>query len=214
MTSVERYPVRTRILHWLTAVGVFSALFIGFVMVNSLGGYGALVGVHMTLGVAILVVVVVRAANRLTHRTPPLPDTVGSIEHLLVVSSEIGLYALLLAQPLVGWAMVSASGRPVVLFGSLALPRIAPFDADLFFLLRQTHSVLAYLLVAVIAVHVSAVLVHTLTLRDRMLSRMTFGGAGAEGGITSDTQPASSRSLSSEDDATVTRSQPNNSTAD
>ncbi|MCV7218541.1 cytochrome b [Mycobacterium crocinum] len=176
MTPVDRYPIRTRILHWLTAIGVFAALFIGFVMVNSLGGYGALLGVHVTLGVSILVIVVIRAANRFTHRTPRLPDTVGSVEHLLVVGSEIGLYALLLAQPLVGWAMVSAAGRPVVVFGSLPLPRIAPFDADLFFLLRQTHSVLAYLLVAAIAAHVSAVLLHTLTLRDRMLSRMTFGG--------------------------------------
>ncbi|AKK27401.1 cytochrome b [Mycobacterium sp. EPa45] len=175
MTPVERYPARSRILHWLTALAVFGALFIGFVMVNSLGSYGALVGVHMTLGVAILVIVVIRAANRFTHRAPRLPATVGSVEHLLVVGSEIGLYALLVAQPLVGWAMVSAGGRPVVLFGSVPLPRIAPFDADLFFVLRQTHSVLAYLLVAAIAAHVSAVLLHTVTLRDRMLSRMTFG---------------------------------------
>ena len=80
----------------------------------------------------------------------------------------------MLAQPLVGWAMVSASGRPVVVFGFVRLPRIAPFDADLYFVLRQTHSVLAYLLVAVIAAHVFAVLLHTLTLRDRMLSRITF----------------------------------------
>jgi cytochrome b561 len=35
--------------------------------------------------------------------------------------------------------------------------------------------VLAYLLVAVVAAHVSAVLLHTLTLRDGMLSRMAFG---------------------------------------
>jgi cytochrome b561 len=175
VTDNARYPIRTRILHWLTAALVFSALFVGFVMVNSLGSYGALVGVHMTLGVLILLVVVVRVANRFTHRTPRLPDTVGSVEHVVVVGSEIGLYALMLAQPLIGWAMVSASGRPVMVLGSFALPRIAPFDADMYFVLRQAHSVLAYLLVAAIAAHVSAVLLHTLTLRDRMLSRMTFG---------------------------------------
>jgi cytochrome b561 len=168
-----RYPVRTRILHWLTALLIFTALFVGFVMVNSIGSYGWLVGAHMTLGVMILAIVVVRAANRFTHRVPRLPDTVGRLEHLMVVGSELTLYALMLAQPLVGWAMVSAAGRPVVIFGSVRLPRIAPFDADLYFVLRQTHSVLAYLLVAVIAAHVSAVLLHTLTLRDGMLSRMT-----------------------------------------
>ena len=77
MTAPARYPVRTRILHWLTAVLVFSTLFIGFVMVNTTGSYESLRAVHMTLGVLILAIVVVRAANRFTHRVPKLPDTVG-----------------------------------------------------------------------------------------------------------------------------------------
>jgi cytochrome b561 len=175
VTTPARYPLRTRILHWLTAVLVFTMLFIGFVMVNSIGSYASLRAVHMTLGVTVLVIVVARAVNRFTHRAPKLPDTVGWLEHKLVVGSELTLYALLLAQPLVGWAMVSAAGEPVVVFGSLRLPHIAPFNADLYFSLRQTHSVLAYALVLVIAAHVSAVLLHTLTLRDGILSRMAFG---------------------------------------
>src|SRR6478736_6028361 len=116
MTAPVRYPVRTRILHWLTAVLVFSTLFIGFVMVTSLGSYASLRSVHMTLGVTVLVIVAVRAANRFTHRVPKLPDTVGWLEHKMAVGSELALYALMLAQPLVGWAMVSASGQPVVVF--------------------------------------------------------------------------------------------------
>jgi cytochrome b561 len=171
---IRRYPLRTRVLHWLVAILIFSMLIIGFVMVTWLGSYSALVGIHMTLGVVVLCIVVLRVANRFSHRAPTLPDTVGSVEHKLVVGSELTLYALMVVQPLIGWAMVSATGKPPVIFGSLRLPRIAPFDADLFFVLRQTHSVLAYALVAVIAAHVSAVLLHTLTLRDGMLSRMAF----------------------------------------
>jgi len=121
-----RYPVRTRILHWLSAVLIFSGLFVGFVMVNSIGSYRTLVGLHMTLGVTILTIVVVRIANRSTQRAVTLPDTVGRFEHKLVVGSELGLYILMLAQPLVGWAMVSASGRPVIVFGAVRLPPIAP----------------------------------------------------------------------------------------
>ena len=109
-----RYPVRTRILHWLTAILIFTTLLVGFVLVNSLGSYGALVGLHMTLGATILAIVVIRVANRFTHRAPPLPQTVGPAEHLLVIGSELTLYALMLAQPLVGWAMVSASGKAPV----------------------------------------------------------------------------------------------------
>jgi cytochrome b561 len=164
----------TRVLHWLTAVLVFAMLMIGFVMVNSLEDYARLVMVHKSLGVVILVVVLVRIVNRLTHRAPALPAAVGSIERKLVVATELSLYALLVAQPLVGWAMVSASGRPVVVFGSVRLPAIAPFGAELFAFLRQAHSLIAFALVVAVAAHVSAVLLHTLVLRDGMLSRMTF----------------------------------------
>ena len=169
-----RYPLRTRILHWLTAILIFTMLFIGFVMVSWLGTYAALVGIHMTLGVLILCIVIVRIANRFTHRAPKLPDTVGWAEHKLVVGSELTLYALMLAQPLVGWAMVSATGKPIPVFGGLPLPRIAPFNIDVYSVLRETHSVLAYLLVVVIAAHVSLVLAHSSMLGDGMLRRMTF----------------------------------------
>ena len=158
----------------MTAILVFSALFIGFVMVNSLGDYAALIMIHWTLGITILVVVLVRVVNRLTHSPPPWPPTVGRLEGKIVALSEVSLYAMLLAQPVIGWAMVSAAGEAVVVFGSLRLPRIAPFDAQLFWILRQAHSVVAYALMAAIAAHISAILLHTLTLRDLMIERMTF----------------------------------------
>lgn len=170
----RRHAPLTRILHWMTAGLVFAALFIGFVMVSSVSEYARLVVIHKTLGVTILVVVLVRVVNRLTHRAPALPSTVGTMERKLIVWSEASLYALLLIQPLVGWAMVSAGGQPVVVFGSVRLPRIAPFNTDVFWVLRQTHSVVAYTLMALIAAHICAVVLHTVTLRDRMLSRMTF----------------------------------------
>jgi len=174
MPEPGRYTALSRALHWLTAALVFCALFIGFVMVNSISEYATLIMIHKTLGVTILLVVLVRVVNRLTHRAPPLPTTVGALERKIVVASEVSLYALLVLQPLIGWAMLSAAGGPVLVFGSLRLPRIAPFDAQLFWVLRQAHSVVAYALMAAIAAHVSAILLHTLTLRDRMIERMTF----------------------------------------
>jgi cytochrome b561 len=170
MTEPSQFTWLSRLLHWLTAVLVFAALFIGFVMVNSVASYAQLIVVHKTLGVLILVVVVVRVINRLTHHPPAWPSTIGTLEGKVVGLSEKLLYALLLLQPLIGWAMISAAGEPVVVFGSLHLPRIA----QVFWVLRQAHSVIAYTLMATIAAHISAVLVHTLALRDRLIERMTF----------------------------------------
>lgn len=173
--EVHKFTGLSRILHWLTAALVFTALFIGFVMVNTLSGRGALVMVHKSVGALILLVMVIRVVNRLTHHPPAWPPTIGALEGKAVVLSEKLLYALLLLQPLVGWAMLSAAGGPIVVFGSLRLPRIAPFDAQVFWILRQTHSVFAYTLMVVIAAHISAVLWHTFALRDRLIERMTVG---------------------------------------
>ena len=176
VSPAARFSVGTRVLHWLAAVLVFTTLIVGFVLANSLASYATLLSLHKVLGALVFVVFIVRTLNRLTHRAPALPDTVGRIERLGVAASELALYVLLLAQPLVGWAMLSASGVPVELFNSLRLPPITPVDAALYGALRNIHSVLAYALVVLIAAHVSAILLHTLTLRDGMLGRMTFGG--------------------------------------
>ncbi len=172
--EVNKFTKGSRILHWLTAFLVFAALFVGFVMVNSVGRHGVLVMVHKTLGALILLVMVVRVINRITHHPPAWPSTIGALEGKVVGISEKLLYASLLLQPLIGWAMLSAAGGPIVVFDAVALPRIAPFDIGLYWVLRQAHSVIAYTLMVVIAAHISAVLLHTLTLRDRLLERMTF----------------------------------------
>ena len=97
-------------MHWLTAALVFTTLFVGFVMVNSVSQYAGLVTLHKTLGALILLLVVLaRVINRLTHHPPAWPATIGALEGKVVVLSELSMYAMLLVQPLLGWAMVSAA---------------------------------------------------------------------------------------------------------
>lgn len=164
----QKFTALSRIFHWLTAILIFAALFIGFTMVNWLAGYAELRVIHMSIGALILLVVILRIVNRARHHPPAWPPTVGRLEGKAVIWTERALYFLLLAQPLVGWAMVSASGTPVRVFGVLRLPPIAPFNIDVFSFLREAHSILAYLLVVVVAAHVSVV------LGDGMLRLMTL----------------------------------------
>ncbi|MEV0084790.1 cytochrome b/b6 domain-containing protein [Saccharopolyspora sp. NPDC050642] len=170
----QRFTVLSRLLHWTMAVMVIAMLFIGAAMVVSPTAYDALRSVHRPLGVAVLVLAVVRVVNRLLHRPPPHPPTMSRPERVVAIGSELLLYGLLLVQPLVGWGMTSAAGTPVVLFGSLRLPRILPADPTLYAALHQTHAVLAYLLFFAFLAHMSAVLFHSLVLRDGLLDRMAF----------------------------------------
>ncbi len=172
VSASTRFALPSRILHWLMAPMVIAQLLIGVTMIASLSYYPLLLAIHRPLGVLILAFAVVRLANRLTHRLPPFLATMSPAERRIATWSEYLLYALLLVQPLTGWAMLSAARFPIVLVGPLHLPGIAPHDIDVYAVLRQAHNVFAFLLFLTFTAHVCAVLFHTLVLRDRLLYRM------------------------------------------
>jgi cytochrome b561 len=171
-TPVRQFTPFSRLLHWTMAAMVLTMLCIGVSMVASLANYHVLVSIHRPLGIAILILVVVRFVNRLVNPPPPFPDTMPPIERLAATATELTMYGLMFALPLVGWGMLSAARYPVVLYGSFHLPFILPHDAMLYAVLRRTHTVLAYLLFLTFLAHFGAILFHTLIVRDGILKRM------------------------------------------
>lgn len=172
--ATPRFTLASRLLHWLMAPMVIAQLLLGVTMVAALAYYPLLLAIHRPVGLLILAFAVVRLANRLTHRPPAFLATMSRAERRIATWSEYLLYALLLVQPLTGWAMLSAARFPVTLVGPLRLPFIAPRNLDLSAVLRECHGVLAFLLFAAFTAHMCAVLFHTLVLRDRLLDRMAL----------------------------------------
>jgi cytochrome b561 len=172
MASTTRFPAFSRLLHWTMAAMILAMLFIGVGMVSSPDDYHRLVSIHRPLGVAILVLVAVRLVNRLGARPPPLPEDMPGWLKGVAGASHLALYALMFAVPLVGWAMLSAGRYPIVLYGSLHLQPILPPTPSLYALLRETHTVLAFLLFAVFLAHLGAALAHALVFRDGVFQSM------------------------------------------
>ena len=170
----RQFALQSRILHWLMAVLLLTMLAIGVSMVASLGNYHALVAIHRPLGIAILILAIIRLVNRLSTTLPPFPPTMSRRERWIASNSERLFYALMITLPLIGWGMLSAGHYPIVMFGSVHLPPILPANPTLFAILRKAHTVLAYLLFLTFLAHVAAVLFHTLIIRDRLLDRMAL----------------------------------------
>jgi hypothetical protein len=59
-----QFTLLSRLPHWTMAAMVLTMLFIGVAMVASLADYHALVSIHRPLGIAILILVVIRYVNR------------------------------------------------------------------------------------------------------------------------------------------------------
>ena len=171
-TERRQFTAFSWLLHWLMAPMVLSMLGIGVAMVVSVANYHRLVSIHRPLGIVILILVVMRYVNRKLHPPPPFPPTMSVQERRAATASEMILYGLLVALPVVGWGMLSAAGYPIVLSRSLHLPSILPHNLMLYALLRKVHTALAYLLFVMFLAHVGAILFHTLIVRDGMLLRM------------------------------------------
>jgi cytochrome b561 len=172
------FSALARLFHWLMAPLIVAMLFIGVGMVATVShAHETLLAIHRPLGIALLLLVVLRLGVRLTRATPPLPHDMPAIQRFAAKASHVVLYALMAAMPLIGWAMVSAAGYPVTLWGSLHLPPIAPQNVDLFAALRALHTWLAFALFATVLLHLAAALFHGLIRRDGVFSSMARGGS-------------------------------------
>lgn len=169
---VDRHDAFARVLHWTMAVLILAMLFVGVAMVASMTLRPPLLMLHRPIGIALLVLVIVRSIHRLLRRTPELPPDLPRWQRTAAHASHIALYVLMLAMPLIGWAMVSAAGNPVVLWGDLHLPPIAPHDPAIYSVLRAAHAWLARALFTVVLLHLAAALYHAWVRRDGVFRTM------------------------------------------
>ena len=177
--SKTQFTVPSRLLHWVMAAMILAMLFIGVAMVASLADYHVLVSIHRPLGILILILVMIRFVNRRLHPPPDFLVTMPPLERRAATASELLLYTLMFVQPLVGWAMLSAAGYPIVMYGSVHLFPILPHSAAVYAVLRKAHTAIAYLFFLTFVGHLGGVLFHTLVVRDGILDRMALWRVGA-----------------------------------
>jgi cytochrome b561 len=169
----QRFTPLQRLLHWVMAICILAMLFIGVGMVSTVTPtYLSLVSIHKPLGIAILVLALIRLAVRLRVGAPPLPASLPEPMKLAAHLSHYVLYVLMIGMPLIGWAMLSAAAYPVVLYGGIHLPAILPQSDSLHTLLWNAHFYLAFLFFAVILMHIAAALFHALVRRDGVFETM------------------------------------------
>ena len=169
----QRFTPLQRTLHWVMAVCILAMLFIGVGMVSTIAPeYLTLVNIHKPLGILILILALIRLVVRLRYGAPPLPLDLPEPMKLAAYLSHYALYALMIAMPLIGWAMLSAAEYPVVIWPGVWLPPILPLDPGLHSLLWNAHFYLAFLFFALILMHLAAGLFHALIRRDGVFDAM------------------------------------------
>jgi cytochrome b561 len=156
---VQSYDRIAKVVHWTTLVLIAGAY--GAVWASHAAGReqsALLVQLHRSIGLTILALTLFRLAWRWSARIPPLPAELPLFQKLAARATEYILYVLLLLQPALGLLNANARGRRVDFYFLGELPPVIGPDKVLAKQAMAAHELLAYLVVALIAVHAAAAL--------------------------------------------------------
>ncbi len=167
----KRYGAASVTLHWIIALLIILQLCLGWYMNEIVPDHShaqdRIQDIHVTVGLSILILVLVRIGVRLTHPAPPLPRTLHRWERVLARITHWLFYVLLLVMPLTGWALVSVRHEGIPFFG-LAWPALPGLDhlakpeaRSVGRILKESHiSILVWIVLANLALHVAGALKH------------------------------------------------------
>ena len=127
---------------------------------------------HKSIGITILARAVLRLLWRIYAGAPAAVAGTPSWQVRIATLAHLGLYALLLAMPISGWALNSASGFPLQWFGLVNLPALTGSDEALGELAGDLHEWMFWALVTLAALHAAAAFYHHLFVGDSTLARM------------------------------------------
>ena len=124
-----KYALSARLIHWLMALGFVFMWGCGYAMTTFVEEDSPLeeflFGLHISVGVTLLALLVLRVAIRLSTRTPPLPTEISAIERTGAYLGHAALYALPALVIAAGWAETDIGGHGVEWFG-IAMPKVLP----------------------------------------------------------------------------------------
>jgi cytochrome b561 len=164
----------TRLMHWLTA-GLMLCVFVlafSIDLATSRASHTAFLQLHRSVGLTVWVVTLFRLAWRHFAKYPDWPSDMSQTMRVAAMASEYALYALLLAQPILGILQTNAHGDHVNLFFIGQLPALIDKSRPLAQQLLIVHKAVGFSLLGLIALHVSAALFHHFWRRDDTLTAM------------------------------------------
>jgi cytochrome b561 len=164
-----RYGAVAQIFHWLTVILVLGAWLVAE------GDRSPTIALHETLGLAVIVLTILRLLWRFADRQP---DPVPMPRVMAIASKSLQglLFLLLLGLPISGALGTQLEGHPLLLFGAQLGPFVERSRA-LAHNILEVHQLLGDAIIWLAGLHAVAALLHHFLMKDRVLKQMLPGPA-------------------------------------
>ena len=169
------YDPLLRRIHWATAVLFIAAMLIGLYCGLQPAGTSPrreLLEVHKSLGVTLFFLAILRLMVRAVTTAPPEPGSFSPLIRIAARLNHWALYAILFVMPATGYMFSSAGGYSLRYFWTFSWPRLFADNKAVAEAGQLAHGALAYVVYAVVALHIAATLWHVVVKKDETLARM------------------------------------------
>ena len=169
--TVTEYSLISKLLHWTSAIILFVQIPLGFYLVDLDFGPERLniENIHVLVGLSIFYLVIIRLINKIISTSPKLEPSIFKGQKFLAKSNHILLYVTILSITISGIFKKLFNGETLVIFFR-EIEIIENFEvADFFY---DIHIFSNYLLIALIIIHILAVIVHKLFFGDNLLKKI------------------------------------------
>ena len=166
-----------KFLHWLIVVLLIAQFAVAWTMpdINPRTPPDTLVDLHFSIGVTILFLALLRLVWRWRYPVPLISDNVPAWQDWAARTTHALLYLLLFLLPILGWVDAGFRALPIHFYEMVTIPPIVPAVRSLAGRTGDIHTLLSYVLLGIVGLHVLAALYHHFWLRDRVLLRMLPG---------------------------------------
>ena len=169
--SLTEYGLISKALHWLSAIILLIQIPLGFYLVDLDFGKERIniENIHVTLGLAIFYLIIIRLVNNILNPTPKLEPSIFKGQRFLAKMNHVFLYIAILSITISGILKKLFNGETLtIIFKQIKIKD--NFDlADQFYTI---HIFSNYTLIVLISIHIMAVIIHKLFFGDNLLKRI------------------------------------------
>lgn len=176
------YASSQKAIHWavfLLVIGLYGLTYVVDLFARGDPGRALVWWLHISFGLLLFALVVVRVGLRLVLGTPGLPLEMSQLERWAAKVAHLVLYGLLVAIPVLGILLTWYRGDALSFFGLFTIPAPFPPDRATAGSIRQLHSLCANLILILAGLHAAAALWHHYVRKDNVLRRMLPGTSGS-----------------------------------
>ena len=169
--TITEYGVISKILHWVSALLLFIQIPIGFYLVDLDFGEQRinLENIHIVIGLSIFYLVILRLFIKIINPTPKLEPSIFKGQKFLAKLNHLLLYVTILSITISGILKKLFNGETLVIFFREIKIQDNFALADQFY---NIHIISNYSIIALIILHISAVIIHRLFFGENLLKKI------------------------------------------